>query len=62
MSENTTSGMMSALSNMYEKPSAANKVFLMRELFNTRMKEGSLVTVHINDLNSIIQICPLLVV
>ncbi|KAK1414099.1 hypothetical protein QVD17_29840 [Tagetes erecta] len=54
MSEITARGMMLALSNMYEKPSAANKVFLMRELFTMRMKEGSSVTEHINNLNSIL--------
>lgn len=54
MKETTTSGMMLALSNMYEKPSAANKVFLIRELVNTRMREGSSVTEHINKLNSIL--------
>ncbi|KAD2804618.1 hypothetical protein E3N88_37995 [Mikania micrantha] len=54
MHETTARGMMLALSNMYEKPSAANKVFLMRELFMTRMNEGSSVTVHINNLNSIL--------
>ncbi|KAK1430235.1 hypothetical protein QVD17_12833 [Tagetes erecta] len=54
MKETTASGMMKALSNMYEKPSAANKVFLIRELVNTRMKESSSVTEHINKLNSIL--------
>ncbi|KAJ0824572.1 putative RNA-directed DNA polymerase [Helianthus annuus] len=52
--ETTSSGMMLALSNMYEKPSVANKVFLIRELVNTRMREGSSVTEHINKLNSIL--------
>ncbi|VFQ70407.1 unnamed protein product [Cuscuta campestris] len=45
---------MEALSNMYEKPSVANKFFFIRELVNTRMKEGTLVTEHINKLNSIL--------
>ncbi|MFS7970494.1 putative RNA-directed DNA polymerase [Helianthus anomalus] len=54
MKETTTSGMMLALSNMYEKPSAANKVFLIRELVNTRKREGNSVTEHINKLNSIL--------
>ncbi|KAD6454841.1 hypothetical protein E3N88_09547 [Mikania micrantha] len=54
MHETTARGMTSALSNMYEKPCAANKVFLMRELFMTRMNEGSSVTVYINNLNSIL--------
>ena len=30
----TTSGLLKALSKMYEKPSAMNKVYLMRRLFN----------------------------
>ena len=54
LKETTARGIMNALSNMYEKPSAANKVFLIRELVNTKMKEGSSVTVHINNLNSIL--------
>jgi len=47
LKEKTTKGIMEALSNMYEKPSAANKVFLIRELVNTRMKEDNSVTEHI---------------
>ncbi|KAJ0941738.1 putative RNA-directed DNA polymerase [Helianthus annuus] len=47
-------GMMAALSNMYEKPSAANKVYLIRQLVNTSMREGDSVTTHINNLNSIL--------
>ncbi|VFQ79143.1 unnamed protein product [Cuscuta campestris] len=54
LKETTAKGIMEALSNMYEKPSAANKVFLIRELVNTRMKNGSSVTEHINKLNSIL--------
>ena len=54
MKETTARGMMEALSNMYEKPSAANKVYLIRELVTTRMKEGGSVTTHINNLNSIL--------
>ncbi|VFQ97171.1 unnamed protein product, partial [Cuscuta campestris] len=43
-----------ALSNMYEKPSAGNRVFLMRKLFMMRMNEGSPVADHINEVNSIL--------
>ena len=39
--EKTTAGLMAALSSMYEKPSASNKVHLMRRLFNLRMTEGA---------------------
>ncbi|KAL4554254.1 hypothetical protein LXL04_039612 [Taraxacum kok-saghyz] len=54
LKETSAKGIMEALSNMYEKPSAANKVFLIRELVNTRMREGNSVTVHINNFNSIL--------
>ncbi|VFQ91536.1 unnamed protein product [Cuscuta campestris] len=54
LKETTSKGIMEMLSNMYEKPSAANKVFLIRELVNTRMKNGTSVTEHINKLNSIL--------
>jgi len=54
VNERTTSGLLNALTNMYEKPSASNKVYLIRQLVNTRMKEGASVTSHINDFNSII--------
>jgi hypothetical protein len=54
VNEKTTADLMKALSNMYEKPSAANKVHLMRRLFNLRMGEGNSVTDHINSFNTII--------
>jgi len=54
LKEKTTKGIMEALSNMYEKPSAANKVFLIRELVNTRMKEDNSIAEHINKMNSIL--------
>ncbi|PKA62503.1 hypothetical protein AXF42_Ash009390 [Apostasia shenzhenica] len=44
---------MKALCNMYEKPSALNKVYLMRRLFNLKMTEESSVTDHINEFNII---------
>ncbi|XP_021833930.1 uncharacterized protein LOC110773712 [Prunus avium] len=39
--EKTTAGLMAALSSMYEKPSASNKVHLMRWSFNLQMTEES---------------------
>ncbi|WP_171903219.1 hypothetical protein, partial [Klebsiella pneumoniae] len=48
--EKTTSDLLKALSNMYEKPSAMNKVYLMRRLFNLQMSEGGSVADHINEL------------
>ncbi|GJW11616.1 hypothetical protein Tco_1577443 [Tanacetum coccineum] len=47
----TTYGLFKALSTMYEKPSATNKVFL-RQLVNTKMKEGASVADHVNGFNS----------
>ena len=52
--ETTTHGLIKALSNMYEKPSASNKVYLIRLLFATRLKEGDCVTDHVNEFNSIL--------
>jgi len=54
MKDKTTKGIMEALSNTYEKPFAANKVFLIRKSVNTRMKEDNSVTEHINKTNSIL--------
>ncbi|KAL5740369.1 hypothetical protein ACOSQ2_029549 [Xanthoceras sorbifolium] len=51
--EKTTAGLITALSNMYEKPPASNKVHLMRRLFNLRMAEGASVAQHLNEHNTI---------
>ena len=53
VNEKTTVDLMRALSNMYEKPSASNKVYLMRCLFNLKMAEGASVADHINEFNVI---------
>ena len=39
---------------MYEKPSAMNKVYLMRRLFNLQMSETGSVSDHINEFNMIV--------
>ena len=54
----TTHGLIKALSNMYEKASASNKVYLIRLLFATRLKEGDCVTDHVNEFNSILSRLP----
>ena len=46
--------MMAALSKMYEKLSAANKVFLMKKLFNLKMAESGRVAEHLNEFNTLI--------
>jgi hypothetical protein len=35
--QKTTKGLMDALAKLYEKPSALNKAFLMKRLFNMKM-------------------------
>ena len=52
--EKITSGLLKALSNMYEKPSAMNKVYLMHRLFNLQMFETGSVSDHINEFNMIL--------
>ena len=44
---------MKALSDMYEKPSANNKVHLMKKLFNLKMAKNASVTQHLNEFNTI---------
>ncbi|KAL8157159.1 hypothetical protein AgCh_002026 [Apium graveolens] len=52
--ETTTYGLIKALSNMYEKPSASKKVYLIRLLVATRLNEGDCVADHVNEFNSIL--------
>ena len=54
INEKTTSDLLKVLSNMYEKSSAMNKVYLMRRLFNLQMSEGGFVVDHINEFNMIV--------
>ena len=51
--ETTTADLMKALSGMYEKPSANNKVYLMKKLFNLKMVENASVAQHLNKFNTI---------
>ncbi|KAH9329144.1 hypothetical protein KI387_001252 [Taxus chinensis] len=46
--------LMKSLANLYEKPSASNKVYLMKKLFNSKMQEGESVSSHLNDFWSIV--------
>ena len=49
--EKMNMGMRQALANMYEKPLANNKVYLMKKLFNLRMPKGGSVVEHLNSFN-----------
>ncbi|KAK2993191.1 LOW QUALITY PROTEIN: hypothetical protein RJ640_009668, partial [Escallonia rubra] len=42
----TIAAVMKALEKLYEKPSASNKVFLMKKLFNMRMSENGSIVDH----------------
>ena len=49
----TIEDLMKALAKLYEKPSASNKVFLMKRLFNMKMFEGGSIVDHLNEFNTI---------
>ena len=51
--EKTTVDLMKALSGMYEKLSANNKVHLMKKLFNLKMVENASMAQHLNEFNTI---------
>ena len=53
LKEKTIEGVMSALSKLYEKPSASNKVYLMKRLFNMKMSEGGSIADHLNEFNTL---------
>ena len=51
--EKKMEGMMTTLAKLYEKPSASNKVFLMKCLFNMNMLEGRSFADHLNEFNTV---------
>ncbi|PKI35496.1 hypothetical protein CRG98_044119 [Punica granatum] len=51
--EKTAKGILQVLADMYEKPSAANKVHLMQGLFNLKMSKSTVVAEHLNEFNLI---------
>jgi len=51
--ETSTKDLIMALAKVYEKPSASNKVFLMKHLFNMKMSEGGSIVDHLNEFNMI---------
>lgn len=54
LKEKTTEGLVEALKKMYEQPSAANKVHLMKKLFNLSMAEGVSFMSHLSEFNTIV--------
>ena len=53
MKEKIMADLMKALSGMYEKSSANNKLHLMKKLFNLKMTENASVAQHLNEFNTI---------
>src|SRR5271170_4544872 len=51
--EKTTKDVMKPLGKLYEKPSASNKVFLMKRLFNMKMSDNGSVADHLNEFNTV---------
>jgi hypothetical protein len=45
--------LMDTMAKLYEKPSASNKVFIMKRLFNMKMLEGGSVADHLNEFNTV---------
>jgi hypothetical protein len=53
LKEKKMKDLMDALAKLYEKPSASNKVFLMKRLFNMKMPKGGSVADHLNEFNMV---------
>ena len=53
MKEKIMADLMKALSGMYEKSSANNKLHLMKKLFNLKTTENASVAQHLNEFNTI---------
>lgn len=51
--ETSTIALMARLSKMYEQPSAANKVRLIKKLFNMKMSEDCNFKEHLNEFNEV---------
>ena len=50
--QKTTKDLIKSLDALYEKPSASNKVFLMKRLFNLKMSDNGSVVEHLNEFNT----------
>lgn len=62
VNEKTTTSLMKTLTNMYEKPFALNKVFLMCKLFNLKMNEGANIIDHVNVVNTLLIVLSLVAI
>ena len=53
LKEKAIEGVISRLDKLYEKPSASNKVILMKHFFNMKMSKGGYVADHLNEFNTL---------
>ena len=60
--EKTTKDPIDALGKLYEKPSASNKIFLIKKLFNMKMSENGSVADHLNDFNTVVNMLALVTI
>ena len=52
--EATTKALWVDLRNLYPSKSLVNKVFLRKKLYNLSLKDGDLVTEHLNAFNTVV--------
>ena len=52
--ETSTKAVWDKLHSMYQTASAANKIFIMKKLYKLKMKEGTAMSNHINELNTLL--------
>ena len=53
VNEKTMHNLWKKLCATYEKETASNKVYLMKQLFELQMKEGGSIALHLNEFNII---------
>jgi len=54
LGEATTKALWDKLGTLYQSKSLVNKLFLQKKLYNLRMKDGDLVTEHLNAFNTMV--------
>ena len=52
--EATVKALWDKLGTLYQSKSLVNKLFLQKKLYNLRMKDGDLVTEHLNAFNTVV--------
>ena len=54
LEEDTTKDLWENLEKFYHSMSLVNKLFLRKKLYNLRMRDGDLVTKHLNAINAMV--------